>query len=84
MYKKSRISSMKHRRKQQKRAEQRKTARRLLAGDITLAQAERLAGDGFRGVLRTTGYLGEQEGVTLTPTLASAVAQAVSPATGAG
>ena len=55
-------------------------ARRLIKGDITVDQLERLAGSASNGVLRTVNYLSETEGTTLSTALSQAVAQAVAPA----
>lgn len=79
MYKKSRITALKHRATRQKRRERRHLARRLIKGDINLDQLGRLAGPSVSGVLRTVNYLSETEGTTLSPTLAQAVASAVAP-----
>ncbi|MCY4623776.1 MAG: hypothetical protein OXC99_02035, partial [Chloroflexi bacterium] len=79
MYKKSRVSALKHRSTRKKQHERRRLARRLIKGDITIDQLDRLAGPAGNGVLRTVNYLSESEGVTLSPTLAQAVAAAVAP-----
>ena len=81
MYKKSRITSLKHRATRLKRVEQRKLARRLIKGDLNLDQLDRLVGDGAKGVLKTVNYLNEVVGLSLPPTLASAVTQVMAPAT---
>ena len=60
--------------------EQRKLSRRLLSGDLSLAQAERLAGDGLRGVLKTADYLSKKEGISVNSSLAEAMLNAAAPA----
>jgi len=80
MYKKNKVALLKRRNKRQQRVEQRKLSRRLLSGEISLAQAERLAGQGLRGVLKTADYLSKKEGVSINPTLAEAIVKAVTPA----
>ena len=80
MYKKSKVVLLKKRHKRQQRMEQRKLSRRLLSGDLSLAQAERLAGDGLRGVLKTADYLSKKEGVSVPSALAEAMHNAVTPA----
>ena len=80
MYKKSKVVLLKRRHKRQQRMEQRKLSRRLLSGDLSLAQAERLAGDGLRGVLKTADYLSKKEGVSVPSALAEAMHNAVTPA----
>ena len=80
MYKKSKVVLLKRRHKRQQRMEQRKLSRRLLSGDLSLAQAERLAGDGLRGVLKTADYLSKKEGVSVPSALADAMHNAVTPA----
>ncbi len=81
MYKKSRITSLKHKAKRLKRVEQRKLARRLIKGDLSLDQLDRLVGDGVKGVLKTVNYLNEVVGLSLSPILATAVTQVMAPAT---
>ena len=80
MYKKSKVVLLKRRHKRQQRLEQRKLSRRLLSGDLSLAQAERLAGDGLRGVLKTADYLSKKEGVSVNSALAEAMVNATTPA----
>ena len=81
MYKKSRITSLKHKATRLKRVEQRKLARRLIKGDLSLDQLDRLVGNGVKGVLKTVNYLNEVVGLSLSPILASAVTQVMAPAT---
>ena len=79
MYKKRRITTLKHRITRKKQHDRRILARRLIKGDISLDQLDRLAGPATSGVLRTVNYLSETEGSTLSPALAQAVAAAVAP-----
>ena len=84
MYKKSRITALKHRITRKKQHERRLLARRLIKGDIRVDQLERLAGSASNGVLRMVNYLSETEGTTLSTDLSQAVAQAVAPASTSG
>ena len=79
MYKKRRITTLKHRATRIKQHARRALARRLIRGDITIDQLDRLAGPASSGVLRTVNYIRETEGSTISPTLAQAVAAAVAP-----
>ena len=80
MFKKSRVTDLKHRNTKKKQKTRRVLARQLIKGDITVDQLGRLAGEATTGVLRTVNYLSETEGITLANTLSEAVAQAVTPA----
>ena len=79
MFKKSRVTDLKHRNARKKQRTRRVLARQLIKGDLTVDQLGRLAGEASNGVLRAVNYLSETEGITLTNTLADAVAQAVTP-----
>ena len=79
MFKKRNITVLKHRITRKKQRDRRTLARRLIRGDITIDQLERLAGPASGGVLRAVSYLREKEGSTISPTLALAVAAAVAP-----
>lgn len=79
MFKKSRVTDLKHRKTRKKQNTRRILARKLIKGDVTVDQLGRLAGEASNGVLRTVNYLSETEGVTLTDNLSQAVAQAVAP-----
>ena len=80
MFKKSRVTDLKHRNTRKKQKTRRMLARQLIKGDITVDQLRRLSGEASTGVLRTVNYLSETEGITLANTLSEAVAQAVTPA----
>ena len=80
MFKKSRVTDLKHRNTKKKQKTRRLLARQLIKGEITVDQLGRLAGEATTGVLRTVNYLSETEGITLANTLSEAVAQAVTPA----
>lgn len=79
MFKKSRVTDLKHRNTKKKQKNRRVLARQLIKGDITVDQLGRLAGAASSGVLRTVNYLSETEGITLAANLSQAVAQAVTP-----
>ena len=80
MFKKSRVTDLKHRNTRKKQKTRRILARQLIKGDVSVDQLRRLAGEASNGVLRTVNYLSETEGITLASTLSEAVAQAVTPA----
>ena len=79
MFKKSRVTDLKHRNTRKKLKVSRALARQLIKGDVAIDQLGRLAGEAGNGVLRMVNYLSETEGITLTSSLSQAVAQAVSP-----
>jgi hypothetical protein len=84
MFKKSRITALKHRITRKKLETRRQLARQLIKGDVTVDQLGRLAGVASNGVLRTVNYLSETEGLTLAPNLSQAVAQVIAPASSSG
>ena len=84
MFKKSRVTDLKHRNTRKKLQARRQIARQLIKGDVTVDQLGRLVGDASNGVLRTVNYLSETEGITLSTNLSQAVAQAIAPASSSG
>ena len=84
MFKKSRVTDLKHRITRKKQQARRQLARQLIKGDVTVDQLGRLAGDATNGVLRTVNYLSETEGLTLASNLSQSVAQAIAPASSSG
>jgi len=84
MFKKSRITDLKHRITRKKQAVRRQWARQLIKGDITVDQLGRIAGEASNGVLRTVNHLSETEGITLATNLSQAVAAAIAPASSSG